>query len=375
MHDIHRGAPLVFQTRWALSFLRGPLTREQVAELMKDKKQTKTPPRAILLCRNCHAPLDGPDVTDRCPQCGERIWKLGSAGLQDQQFRAGLARANAPVATLVPPAAPSEAVAADGLPPVLAHDVTQFYLPPAGNLTGPLAYQPYVLGFAEVVFLLDKKKGKEHRQVVRLLARPNEPGHPVDWAAAQTIGDRMEAHPRPHARWANVPPGVDTGRKLKLLERSFADYLYSTQKLSLWQNRTLELVSEPGESAEAFRQRCHAAAAEEARQAIEMTKVKFGPKFEALGLELPDDPTKPKSSGSLWNWLFSSSPPKPPSGRPKTRQEEKERKLTGDYLAKIAEIHEKWKRAGEEVSPIEIKPRKLDVCVTHFGLAWVPGAR
>ncbi len=373
MHDIHRGAPVVFQTRWALSLLRGPLTREQVGELMKARKQQKAP-RAIPLCRNCHAALDGPDVTDRCPQCGERIWKLGSAGLADQQFRANLARAQAPMATLVPPPAPSSAGSAESLPPVLDHDVTQFYLQPAANITGPLTYQPSVLGFAEVVFVLDKKKGKEHRQVVRLLAKPNEPGHPIDWSAARPIGEQTEPQPRPNARWANVPASVDTGRKLKALERAFADYLYSTQKLSLWQNRSLELISEPGESAEAFRQRCHTAAAEEARQAIDMTKVKFGPKFEALDSKLPDDPALPKSSGSLWDWLVSFSPLSQ-SSRPDPRQESKVRKLTGDYLAKIAEIHEKWKRVGEEAMPIEIKPRKLDVRVTHFGLAWVPIGR
>ena len=30
LHDIHRPEPLLFQSRWALSFLRGPMTREQV---------------------------------------------------------------------------------------------------------------------------------------------------------------------------------------------------------------------------------------------------------------------------------------------------------------------------------------------------------
>jgi hypothetical protein len=379
MHDIHRPEPLVFQTRWALSLLRGPLSREQITELMKDlKQQQQMPPRAIPLCRRCQAALDGPEVTDRCPQCGEPIWKRGSAVALDQQFRAALPRANAPLATLVSPDGQTTASVsvAEGLPPVLPHDVTQFYLPPSNPAVGgALAYEPHLLGFAEIVFLIDKKKGKESRQIVHLLAKPNEPGHPVDWSAARTIADRMEAHPRPNARWANVSASVDTGRKLKALEKAFIDYLYSTHKLSLLQNRTLELVSEPGESAEAFRQRCHAAAVEEARQAIDMTKVKFQPKFEALGLELPNDPAAPKGNGSFWDWLVSFAVPKPPTGPPATRQEEKERKLTGDYLAKIAEIHEKWKRIGEEATTIEVKPRKADVRVTHFGLAWVPQPR
>jgi len=33
LHDIREGAPLFFHTRWAMSYLRGPLTRKQVREL------------------------------------------------------------------------------------------------------------------------------------------------------------------------------------------------------------------------------------------------------------------------------------------------------------------------------------------------------
>ncbi len=33
MHDVHEDAPVVFQSRWALSYLAGPLTREQIARL------------------------------------------------------------------------------------------------------------------------------------------------------------------------------------------------------------------------------------------------------------------------------------------------------------------------------------------------------
>jgi hypothetical protein len=167
---------------------------------------------------------------------------------------------------------------------------------------------------------------------------------------------------------------VDTGRKLKGLQRAFVDHLYSTQRLSLLQNRELELVSEPGESAAAFRGRCQAAALKEAEQAVELTKAKFGPKFEALGAELPADPRTRKSGGFL-DWITSLVSSKQPSGPPATRQEEKERRLTGDYLAKLAEIREKWKHVGEEATPVEVKPRKVDIHVTHFGLAWVPASR
>src|SRR5690606_24676323 len=38
MNNVHDDVPAVFQTRWALSYLRGPLTREQIESLMAERK-------------------------------------------------------------------------------------------------------------------------------------------------------------------------------------------------------------------------------------------------------------------------------------------------------------------------------------------------
>jgi hypothetical protein len=39
MNNVHDGAPVTFQTRWAMSFLAGPLARNQISALMADRKQ------------------------------------------------------------------------------------------------------------------------------------------------------------------------------------------------------------------------------------------------------------------------------------------------------------------------------------------------
>ncbi|HFQ95499.1 MAG TPA: ATP-binding protein, partial [Anaerolineae bacterium] len=39
LHNVHEDEPVIFQTRWAMSYLRGPLSREQVAQLMAPVKQ------------------------------------------------------------------------------------------------------------------------------------------------------------------------------------------------------------------------------------------------------------------------------------------------------------------------------------------------
>ena len=45
LHDVHQDEPVLFQTRWAFSYLRGPLTSEQIGMLMADRKKTTARPR------------------------------------------------------------------------------------------------------------------------------------------------------------------------------------------------------------------------------------------------------------------------------------------------------------------------------------------
>jgi hypothetical protein len=42
MHNVHEDAPVVFESRWAMSYLRGPLTRDQIKRLMDGKRPDTT---------------------------------------------------------------------------------------------------------------------------------------------------------------------------------------------------------------------------------------------------------------------------------------------------------------------------------------------
>jgi hypothetical protein len=109
-----------------------------------------------------------------------------------------------------------------------------------------------------------------------------------------------------------------------------------------------------------------------------MEKLKFAPKFEALDASLPADELS-RPSGSWLDWInpirtiaAEFSPTIRSATRQMAQREAKVRKLTADYQAKRAEITEKWRRVAEECTEIQVKPRRTDVRVTHFGLAWVP---
>jgi hypothetical protein len=46
MHNVHEDAPVVFESRWAMSYLRGPLTRDQIKKLMDGKRPATSSTRA-----------------------------------------------------------------------------------------------------------------------------------------------------------------------------------------------------------------------------------------------------------------------------------------------------------------------------------------
>jgi hypothetical protein len=360
MHDIHWPKPLLFQSRWALSFLRGPMTRDQVAKLMGPVKQQDEAPLAIPLCTWCHAELAGGAI-DRCPKCGKDPFSRAPHRLAEREFKAGLVEHSRNV---------NESLRT--MPPVLPPDVMQFYLPVSQNLNTPVVYRPKLLAFADVPFLVDRRTGREHVEHVRLLAEPMEAGHPAAWGTATSIDGTLDQKAAAGASWDSVPASLDTGKKLKALEKAFLDYVAGTMKLSLFENRTLALVSNPGEPEQEFADRCRVAADGQKQQALEMEKLKFAPKFEALDASLPDDEGKPKKGGGFLSRLFGGSSRPDPRDKAAARRLEKVRKMTADYQAKRAEIIEKWKRVGSEATPIQVKAKKADIRVTHFGLAWVP---
>ncbi|MBY0528487.1 MAG: DUF87 domain-containing protein [Gemmataceae bacterium] len=375
LHNVHRNQPVLFKSRWALSFLRGPMTRDQVALLMDGLKQlpgataeagdTGVPPVAILLCSSCRAELVlGATV---CPACGT-AWSDAAPRQEDRRFKQGLLQS-------ATPHAPGMSTSINHVPPVLPAGVAQFYLPALGSTTGAIVYQPRLLGFAEVVFA-DKRKGLEHRRSYRLLAEAVPTGQSVAWAAAEKLGDAVSTAPQAGAQWADAPESLNSGKKLTALKRTLVDFLHGNAKVVLLSNRALDLVSEPQEDVLVFQARCRAAARHELEKALAAEKQKFRPKFEALNAALPDETDGKEDAesngGSVLGWLLS--PFRTESEAPGVEDARLD-KLEASYRARCAELVAKWRAVGEEYEELPLKPRKSDIQVTHFGLAWAPFRR
>jgi hypothetical protein len=238
LHDVHEDAPVIFESRWAMSYLRGPLTREQIAML------------------NRAHPAPAPAVA------------------------AASAVATPPAAATITTTA--AAAAATILPP----EITQFYVPatssrPAG---ADLVYAPMLLGAASLAFA-DAKLGIDHaRDVVVLASLPASAGASA-WSDAREANVDPAALPAaPPERAAHLPL-PSAGSKPKNYEtwrRELDDHLFRTLTLPLHRCAPLDLVSKPGEAEREFRIRMQEEARVARDAASEKLRAKYAPKLERL---------------------------------------------------------------------------------------------
>jgi hypothetical protein len=241
LNNVHEDAPVVFETRWAMSYLRGPLTRAQIRQLMAGRK----PPPA--------------------------------------------APARAASRDLVPSgaaASSSSASARGGLRPVLPPGVPQHFVPVRGTAPAgaQLVYQPTVLGAATVRYA-DPKAGVDQGEEVVVATPVTEAAVPVSWEAAVpldvAVAD-LETTPGPAADWAPLPPPAAKPKSYDGWSRDLVTWLYGERRLELLRDPASGALSRPGESERDFRVRIRETAREERDERVEALRKKYAPKRAAL---------------------------------------------------------------------------------------------
>jgi len=232
MNNVHQDAPVLFQTRWTLSYLRGPMSR---TELRRLKAQA--------------APEEAP----------------------------GMMRpmAAASVTVSARPAAQGAA------PPVLPPGVPQYFAPLSG---GVLQYEPRLLGVAQLQYA-DKKLGVDVVEKAAFACPIVEGPVPVDWQQAEETELRAEEllqRPVEGAEFAPLPAAAAQPKNYAQWQKDFALWLYQNRALSLWRSPSTGLAAKPGESERDFRIRVQQAARELRDQQIAKLEAKYEPKLRAL---------------------------------------------------------------------------------------------
>lgn len=245
MNNVHSDRPLVFETRWALSYLRGPMTRAELKQLNESVPASAAP----------------------------RV----SVAVDVRSATGGAASPTAAHAT-----SPRE-LAPNAQRPVLPSDVPQYFLPVRGR-AARVEYRPMVFGVARVAFV-DAKLGLDVQRSYSKLATARVGPLTVDWEASTEIeGDEndLEHTPVPDASYAPLPPECAKSKSYDAWRRSFADALYRSAQLELLRSERFEQVSAPGESEREFRLRLAQHAREKRDAEVEALRAKLAPKLALL---------------------------------------------------------------------------------------------
>jgi hypothetical protein len=234
LHNVHDNEPVVFETRWTMSFLAGPMTREQIKSL--------------------------------------------TAGVP-----AGQAAAK-PAPDAVPPCGPtSPPPSGSVLPPLQPADVAVFYLPASGAGQG-LSYVPAVGGWLDVHYI-DRRYGIDVSEAFALAAPIEDGPLPVDWDQALEIGAAagdIASSPLPGAAFADLPAAANRSADYKKWCNDLLRWVRQNRPLILYQSNKFKLTSSPGETEGAFRARLTQAAREQRDLAVEKLRRKYAEEYAVL---------------------------------------------------------------------------------------------
>jgi hypothetical protein len=376
MNNVHEDAPVVFETRWVMSYLRGPLTRQQIKQLVDP-------------ARPAHA-------------------------------------AAAPVAANPRPAAPSverarevtqAGAAAGSFRPVLPPEVPQFFLPlrspqPDGTT---LRYTPALLGTAAVYFSNAKAGVTADTSVVALAPLLAGSAVVADFSEAEVVElveADLERQPADSAAFASLPSEATRARSYDVWKKSFADWLYRTRTLEVLSCPPLKLTSQADESERDFRARMQQAARELRDAFSDKLRQKYATKVNAINerirrAEQAVEREKAQAQNSTVGAMLSvgssifgaflgrkrltstnigrAATAARSAGRAYEQRQDVSRaeenvSALQDELARVEQSFndDVARHAAEvdgmlaEVQRVAVKPRKTDVGVRLLGLAWVP---
>ena len=396
LHNVNAKAPQIFQTRWAMNYLAGPLTRTQLPSLNK---------------------LVGADVlaaTSAQPPVA-RDQQAGFVGVQ--------APAPSPSGAQAPtPPTPSSKFSSTR--PSLPAGVREYILPnnltftqafkaagkpyPQEAFSQGLVYRPVILAQADARFL-DRKYNLDTSLIkTTMVGMPDRRGL-VRWeehTAAPVDATSLEDAPDPQARFATLEAPFTDAKILAAMQKDFLDWVYRTTQVNVHANEALKLYAGPEVSQAEFRTQCAEAARQgrdaEARKGVTTYDNKIDSLKEKVTREerelsrdeselsqrkMEEGGTHLANVASLLGFgrkrsLTSSLTKRRQTAEAKADVEESVDTIK-DYKEQIAalekekadameEINRRWGDLANEISEIPITAMKKDVLLDLFGVAWMP---
>lgn len=375
----------VLTTRWAMSYLRGPLTREQVASLTAARTAPAIP-----------SPTPPGDATpaSAAPPPAQTAPAPGTPQGPVPATAAGAPGIPAPTRPLADDESPVAPRVAAGIP-VHHLDPAASWAPAVGAVPGHRLV-PGVI--ARVNLRYDDTPARiDHREeyeavLVPVAALPS----PAAFRAVDYDDRDLRPEPPPGAVYRLPPAEVGSRAWWTALQRDLTDHLVASRAVEVPVNRELKLFGRVGESTAQFADRCRTAAAEGADRAIAGLQSTYARKLAAAqrrldtaqaALDRQRSARTTTMATDLLGGLFggrrtSLSTAARRAGAAQGRVGAAEDKvddlqqavadLQSELDAESADIRAQWADRAAAVDLLRVPLERTDVSVASLGLVWIP---
>jgi hypothetical protein len=364
LHNVHETEPVIFQTRWALSYLRGPMTREQIKVLMAHRKS------------------------------------LTTTGAKVSAFPAA-----------ADPLEPSLPVRTAEGPPMVPPGIDTFYLAASGAGHG-VVYSPAVVCRMDVHYSNAKYK-IDTTETLALAAQLEEGPVALDWDSAVEFDPiAVEAAPMTGGEYADLPIAAQNVSNFRKWNKDLLRWVRQNRPLVLLRSKSFRMVSQLGESEGEFRLQLAQVMREKRDLEVEKLRKKYDKRFTTLkdrlmraeqAIAREDEQAKSSKmqtaisfgTAILGAFLGRKAVSATSASRVGTAmrsasrvQKEKMDVARAQERAEavrlqLSELDERLQEdidaiefsmdaEAEELEKISVKPKSTDITLEIFGLAWIP---
>lgn len=242
MNNVHDDEPVIFHARWAMSYLRGPMTRPQIEGLMAERKtRVIAPSPATTPLPGVTLPLPEPRAA-AAPQKSER--------------------------------------------PLVPASIKEVFLPltqAVGDMNR-LVYRPAIMANATLHYVSAKAALDEWEKLALLAPAPE--GDPrIEWDEAHSLPGsepEIETEPESDAEFSELAATALNSRNYTQWKKDLTAYLYQNRWITLYKSKDLKIISAPGEEEGAFLGRMRHIGREKRDLEVEKIKKRYESKFASI---------------------------------------------------------------------------------------------
>ncbi len=420
VHD--RGGPAIFQTRWAMNYMAGPMTRKQIAGLNKLVGADS---------RVSEASEDETTATEVKSKANQKSRKLKAqrAAVKEQTPAPGKLSEELQVTESAAPQVNKALAKYTQTRQSIASGLDEFFLPQKYSFyralqrgNSPisvndaqkigLVYKPALMMQVDVLFTDRKGSYSERRRYATMIADPSKRAS-LDFSkySIEAIDpDELDTEPDEDVYYSLLDDVYSSSRKIKPVSRKYIDYIYREAVLPLFSNPNFKITSDPNESEQSFLARCRDEADEKEEIEIDKVQARFDNKLDRLHAKLrreereldEDEDTLSalkvetmvsysKTLAGFASGLFGRRRRSTISSTLTKRRQKQNAEADvresieeidalrkeldeqrSEHEAEMLEIDRKWQKLAEEIEVIKVSPLKKNIELELFGVAWQP---